>query len=60
MSDFLDLLANDAGTIGLVFFFVFFLMVLASVLRPGAKAQAEMDGRIPLMEADDEEQRHHD
>lgn len=58
MSGFLDFLANEAGTIGLVFFFAFFLMVLVSVLRPGAKLQAELDGSIPLRESDSGEATH--
>ena len=40
------------GIFGLVFFFVFFLGVLAWVFRPGAAANYRKWARIPLDEGD--------
>lgn len=42
------------GTIGLIFFFVFFMGVIVWVLRPGAKTKYKEDAQIPLKENDDE------
>ena len=46
----MDWIANHAGQIGLVIFFVFFLGVIYSVCRPGAKAAFDKDAYIPLAE----------
>lgn len=43
-------LAQNAGMIGLLFFFSFFVLMAAWVFRPGAKADYERKSRIPLSE----------
>lgn len=48
----IDFLATHAGPIGLVFFFVFFLAVLAWVFRPGSGARFKQYGNIPLKDGD--------
>lgn len=40
----------DAGLIGLIFFFVFFVAVTLWTYRPGAKKTYQDHGEIPLQE----------
>lgn len=40
----------DAGLLGLLFFFTFFIALVFWLLRPGAKGKAEEHARIPLNE----------
>lgn len=40
----------DAGLIGLLFFFVFFVAITAWTFRPGAKKNYKDHGDIPLKE----------
>lgn len=44
------------GTIGLIFFFVFFCAAVAWTFRPGAKGQYKQHGDIPLNDDDDKTQ----
>ena len=48
----MDLLSSNefVGTLGLLFFFLIFIGVLAWVFRPGAKKKYERWGHIPLDE----------
>lgn len=46
----MDWLTEHAGTIGLIFFFVFFLGVVGWVLRPGSKSGYKEKSLIPLNE----------
>lgn len=39
-----------AGTLGLLFFFAFFVGVVVMLLWPGAKEKAERDALIPFRE----------
>ncbi len=39
-----------AGTIGLLFFFVFFVVMALWVFRPGSKEKYKSDAKIPLKE----------
>lgn len=43
----------DAGLIGLLFFFVFFIAVVVWVFRPGSKKRYDQDAHIPLKEIDE-------
>ncbi|MCB1531963.1 MAG: CcoQ/FixQ family Cbb3-type cytochrome c oxidase assembly chaperone [Alphaproteobacteria bacterium] len=40
----------NAGLIGLLFFFVFFIGVVVWVMRPGSKEKYKEDAQIPLKE----------
>lgn len=51
----IDWLAQNAGTIGLLFFVIFFAGVVVFLLRPGAKEYYEEQGQIPLKEREDDE-----
>lgn len=51
----LDFLAQNAGMIGLVFFFTFFLGVLGWVFMPGKKQEFKQFGNIPLEESDNDQ-----
>jgi cbb3-type cytochrome oxidase subunit 3 len=44
----------DAGIIALLFFFGFFIAMLAWLFRPGSKAKYKEYGNIPLKGKDDE------
>ena len=46
----MEFIADNAGTIGLLFFFFFFLGVLGWIFRPGARKAYEHDARIPFEE----------
>ncbi len=46
----IDTLAANAGMIGLLFFFVFFVGVVFWTFRPGAKDAYKKDALIPLEE----------
>ena len=50
MSAFTTFASANAGLIGLLFFFAFFMSVALWLLRPGAKEKAQHDARIPLTE----------
>ncbi|MBL4590149.1 MAG: cbb3-type cytochrome c oxidase subunit 3 [Alphaproteobacteria bacterium] len=47
MMDFLSQNAN-AGMIGLLFFFVIFVVFVSWLFRPGAKEEYKQHGEIPL------------
>jgi len=42
----------EAGIIGLLFFFTFFVLLALWLIRPGAKEKAKDHARIPLEEDD--------
>lgn len=44
----IEYISNNAGVIGLVFFFVFFIGVLVWTFRPNAKQHFEQQASIPL------------
>ncbi len=46
----MDFISHHAGTIGLVFFFLFFIGVMASLYMPGAKEKFDLYKHIPLKE----------
>lgn len=46
----MDILTRNAGTIGLLLFFIFFLVMLAWVFRPGSKRDYAKCANIPLKE----------
>lgn len=48
----MDTLVTHASSIALVGFFIGFLGIVASVLRPSRKAELEKHARIPLEEAE--------
>lgn len=48
--EFIDQYGNIIGTAMLVFFFVFFIGVIAWVFRPGSGRKYRKWGRIPLDE----------
>ncbi len=60
MTGILDFISDQSGTIGLIFFLVFFLGVLVMVFRPGQGRRFQSYGDIPLMENDNEEAKNHD
>ncbi len=49
----IDLIADNATIIGLVFFFSFFVAMLFWICRPGAKTIYKNYGEIPLKEGED-------
>ena len=57
MDVFLDFLAAHAGLIGLLFFFVFFVLMTAWTFRPGAKGYYKVNACIPLHEKDNDSER---
>jgi len=50
MSTLLDFLTDNAGMIGLITFFTFFVLLLLWVFRPGTSEQFRQFGQIPLRE----------
>ncbi len=46
----IDFISHHAGTIGLVFFFLFFIGVIASIYMPGSKEKFDNYKNIPLKE----------
>jgi len=46
----INMIADNATLIGLVFFFGFFVAVVIRMLRPGAKNEYGPYGQIPLKE----------
>lgn len=51
MTDFLNM---HAGTLGLLIFFIFFVVMLAWIFRPGSKDIYIAQANIPLKEGKDE------
>ncbi len=52
--DALDWVTVNAGMIGLIFFFGFFMLMLLWVFRPGAGSTYQNHANIPLKESDNE------
>jgi len=50
MMEIMDFLTHHAGLIGLMFFFVFFVVMAVWVFRPGAKIMYQGCADIPLKE----------
>lgn len=50
----MDWISSNAGMIGLLFFFVFFIGMALWVFRPGAKSSYDAKARIPLNEDESE------
>lgn len=50
----LDWLSAHAGMIGLLFFFIFFVVMAAWVFRPGSKTLYAANALIPLNENDND------
>lgn len=48
----LNYIASHAGTIGLLFFFIFFVVMVAWLFRPGSKEIYKSHGDMPLREED--------
>lgn len=48
----IDFLTDNAGVVGLLFFFGTFLIIAFQAFRPSAKEQIEAHKNIPLMEDD--------
>ncbi len=48
----IDFLSQNAGLIGLIFFFIFFCAVVLWVMRPGTKADYKNSASIPFKETD--------
>lgn len=48
-------LMDNANSIGLIFFFCFFVGMAVYVLRPSKKAEIEAHGHIPLRDEDEHE-----
>lgn len=48
----IDWIAHNAGTVGLVFFFIFFTVMALWTYRPGAKEKYQENANIPLKELD--------
>jgi len=49
----IDFISANAGVIGLILFFVFFLAVTFWTLRPSARKQYKEYGNIPLQETEE-------
>lgn len=50
----IDFLADHAGLIGLLFFFIFFCAIALWVMRPGSKQAYKNSASIPFKEDDHE------
>ena len=48
----MDFITHHAGSIGLIFFFLFFIGVLVSVYMPGTKEKFEIYKNIPFKDQD--------
>ncbi len=48
----MDWISQNAGLLGLLFFFGFFVLMALWVYRPGAKRRYQEHARIPLKEND--------
>ncbi|MCF8495566.1 MAG: cbb3-type cytochrome c oxidase subunit 3 [Alphaproteobacteria bacterium] len=46
--------SHHAGVIGLLFFFIFFVAMIAWLFRPGSKEQYKEDAQIPFKDENDE------
>jgi cbb3-type cytochrome oxidase subunit 3 len=46
--------STHMGIIGLLFFFIFFVVMIAWVFRPGSKMKYQQDALIPLKDDDNE------
>ena len=46
----IDYISHHAGTIGLIFFFLFFIAVIVSIYLPGTKEKFDFYKQIPLKE----------
>jgi len=53
MMELLDFLTHHAGAIGLLFFFVFFVVMVGWVFRPGMKTAYQTCATIPLKECEE-------
>ncbi len=50
MAEFMDFIRENAGLMGLLFFFAFFVVMFAWTFRPSAKDKYKKQGLIPLEE----------
>lgn len=50
----MSFISGNAGLIGLLMFFAFFMLILLWVYLPGSKSKFAEHGQIPLREAEDE------